>query len=270
MSKFISGKDLLTRFDILSFELFDHVKNGLQPFDKFGRPISPPDIKSKLRQLEELEKKLESQPGLSHSAIDEIFKRSIDYIDNATRQKNREYLLNKIEPLKKELEQIEDKFSWRNYDLPADERSAQWVIDLLLNSYFLIGQKEGLNESIKITESKLQSIRGKKGGEKPKKNQPIILAIIKHLQNHPNIEGKNNGQIAESFKKYTGKKEPIIIYFNKCEWDVYFADNLIWALPDAKNKKKNKDKSIAYSTFRNSYIPEAKKIIKNHKIHKLL
>ena len=100
---------------------------------------------------------------------------------------------------------------------------------------------------------------GKKGGEKPKKKQPIILAVVKYLEKHVRLKDKSNYEIAESFKKNVGKNEPIIVNFNGCEWDVYFADKFIWAIPDTKNREKNKDKSIAYTTFMNSYISEAKK-----------
>ncbi len=274
MSNYISGKNLLTRLDILPFELFDYVKKGLQPFDKFGKPIPPPDIKFKINQLEESEEALEEflrccWPVLPKSAgeVKELFEKKPSYVAYADEQIRlaplREYLLNKIETLKNEIEQNENKYSWSNYELPEDQKSAQWVIDLLLNSYFLnelVNAEK--NESIKIAESKLQSIRGEKGGKKPKKNQPILRAITQYLREHSTIEGKTNYQIAESFKRHVGNNEPIIVNFNECEWEVYFADNYIEAVADTTNKKKHKDKSIAYSTFRNSYISEAKKIIK--------
>ena len=117
-------------------------------------------------------------------------------------------------------------------------------------------QKQGSIESDYL--SKI----GKKGGKKPKMKQPILLAVVKYLRKHPKLADKTNYQIAESFKKNVKEDELIIVNFNGCEWDVYFADKYINAIADATNKKKHKDKSIAYSTFRNSYISEAKKIIK--------
>jgi hypothetical protein len=346
MSNFISGQDLLTRLNIFPFELFDHVKKGLQPLDQFGRPIMPPDVKSKSERLKKIKMQLEENPRtlrLTEGTIEATSPpgsrlRLLGDLQRRYALMNKS-LQNEIETLTKELDKIENKYSWSNYELPEDQKSAKWVIDLLRSSYFLIedvatigktvikldpeklnyperinaeklkiikeiaatedlkklkelkqfdedtieipnkwddatvetaindtfcnalevGKREGLNENIEIAESKLQSIRGKKGGEKSKINKPILLAIKKYLQDHPKLEGKTNYQIAESFKRHVGKNEPIIVNFNECEWDVYFADNYIEAIADATNKKKHKDKSIAYSTFMNSYISKAKK-----------
>ena len=136
------------------------------------------------------------------------------------------------------------------------------------NSELLIkvDSESASNQKEKITPKEIMhehfSKTGKIGGKKEKKNQPILRAITQYLQGHSKIECKSNYHIAESFKKNVRKNEPIIVNFNECEWDVYFADNYIEAIADATNKKKQKDKSIAYSTFMNSYISEAKKIIK--------
>jgi len=105
-----------------------------------------------------------------------------------------------------------------------------------------------------------------KGGQMPKKNQPILMAVIEYLEKHSTLENKSNYQIAESFKRHVREKEPIIVNFNGCEWDVYFADKHIAAIADAKNKKKHKDKLISYATFMNSYISEAKKSIKDKQV----
>lgn len=139
MSKFIYGLNLLTRFDIVSFELFDYVKNGLQPFDKFGRPIPPSTIKSKLECLEKLNEELKVlpleygkektgkviYPGWSRKAPKKQ--------DEASR---REVLLNEIETLKRELDNIENKYAWSNCELPEDKKSAEKDFDLLRSSYF--------------------------------------------------------------------------------------------------------------------------------------
>ena len=107
------------------------------------------------------------------------------------------------------------------------------------------------------------------GGEKVKEKSANYFGNYEIFA-RSKLEGKTNYQIAESFKRHVGNNEPIIVNFNECEWDVYFADSYIEAIADATNKKKHKDKSIAYSTFRNSYISEAKKIIKKHKTYKHL
>ena len=99
------------------------------------------------------------------------------------------------------------------------------------------------------------------GGGKEKTNQPILLAITQYLQAHPKVVDKSNTQILNSFKRHVREDNPIIVNFNGCEWDVYCAYNNIWSEPDTSNKLKHKGKSIAYSTFTNSYISKAKKII---------
>lgn len=150
MSKFIYGLNLLTRFDIVSFELFDYVKNGLQPFDKFGRPIPPSTIKSKLERLEKLNEELKVlpleygkektgkviYPGWSRKAPKKQ--------DEASR---REVLLNEIETLKRELDNIENKYAWSNCELPEDKKSAEMVFDLLRNSYFRMEDVEVIKKA---------------------------------------------------------------------------------------------------------------------------
>jgi len=512
MSNFISGEDLLKHLDIRPFELFNYVKNGLQPFNQFGKPIPPPNIKDQSERLKKIKIQLEENPRmmrLTEGTIEATSPpgsrlRLLGDLQRRYASMNKS-LQNEIETLSKELDKIENKYSWSNYELPENEQSAKRVMDSLLkalfdmqtisdiktntkevfisgkellerwrntdegqlleiikNGYFpnmfpsmdeiylkkglplpyhfcawhpsyepikinslenpsnhkkptpikddqvpfivdypkdlfpflckclykieqineversfpeLLHDKKEKPESLKtkpqkqitasdfwtITGNELAAIwnvpdaiieqfilehglpvkdsktgeifnveshktpfgntwfeiyfkegpfnrflfrpsdvdrykmqyenaidelkkenatkiglqpekknevmrqifreAGKKGGKKPKKNQPILLAIIQYLQKHPNVSGKSNYQIAESFKRHVGKNEPIILNFNDCEWDVYFADNYIEAIADATNKKKHKDKSIAYSTFRNSYISEAKKII---------
>lgn len=114
--------------------------------------------------------------------------------------------------------------------------------------------------STEKVKSKLQSIRGKKGGEKPKKNKPILMALKKFLENNPTLTAKTNDQIAKKFQNKVKGEKSINVNFNNCKWDVYFNENRIWAIPDIKTK--NKVKSISCATFRNNYISEVKKSIK--------
>jgi hypothetical protein len=145
MSNFKTGKDLLTCLDILPFELFDHVINGLQPFDKLGRPIPPPDITDKLKSLNgsknELDSLLCSWPQLTNEELHKRLKsnprEAVWYCEQRQRYHPRmEKLSRDIEDLKNELLQIKDKYSWANYELPEDDKSAEWVINSLLNALF--------------------------------------------------------------------------------------------------------------------------------------
>jgi hypothetical protein len=108
------------------------------------------------------------------------------------------------------------------------------------------------------------STKGKKGGERSKKNKPILLAMTQYLQDHPKLADTSGEQIVNSLKKNTKEKKPINVKFDGCDWDVY-CDNegpgYIVAKTYSKDKK-NPQRSIKISTFRNYYIPEAKKIIK--------
>lgn len=142
MSNFITGKDLLTRLDILPFELFDHVKKGLQPFDQFGRPVPPPDIATKVKRLKELEIEREQILSVfpkisSFEDLEKAFKRNMGSIIMQERYAPRvEYVSNEIDTLKKDLAKIANKYSWINYELPEDSKSATWVLNSLLRSLF--------------------------------------------------------------------------------------------------------------------------------------
>jgi hypothetical protein len=110
-------------------------------------------------------------------------------------------------------------------------------------------------------------IRGKQGGLRPKKNQPILMAVTKYLQDHPMLAKASAEQIVNSLRKKTNSNKTIDVEFDGCDWSVY-ADNEGPGYIKAKNNSKGK-KNIeiieikrSISTIRNYYIPEAKKIIK--------
>lgn len=116
-----SGKDLLIHLDIKPFELLNYVKEGHQPLDQFGRPIPPPNIYAKTRQL----KKLREDLKLTKYMPWEISAPTLE----------------KIKTIEKDLDCIENKESWVNYELPDDDESAQWVIDQLKDAFFEIEQE---------------------------------------------------------------------------------------------------------------------------------
>lgn len=100
-----------------------------------------------------------------------------------------------------------------------------------------------------------------KGGIRPKMTIPIIMAIVEYLEEKPLRKQKTNYQIAESFKRNVREKLPIIVKYARCEWDVFFEEGKISAVPDTKHKAQQYQE-IAFSTFMNYYIAEAKKVIK--------
>lgn len=104
---------------------------------------------------------------------------------------------------------------------------------------------------------------GKKGGERPKKNQPILQAVTQYLQKNSKLINASSEQIANSFKSHVSEDEPITVNIDGCEWAVYYdneGDGYITAKTYEINKKKP-EKSLKIVTIKNYYIPEAKKII---------
>jgi hypothetical protein len=106
---------------------------------------------------------------------------------------------------------------------------------------------------------------GKKGGEKPKKIQPILLGITQYLMEDPSRVTMSNEQIVNSFKRDVNIDKPIIVIWEDNRCDIYCCDRadsdngFVMAEPwDTKNR----DYAIELSTLRNHYIPEAKRIIK--------
>lgn len=103
---------------------------------------------------------------------------------------------------------------------------------------------------------------GKKGGETPKKNKPILIAITQFLQEDSKRVNMTNEQIFRSFKRIATEDKPISVDCDGCEWDIYCddeGDSYVIAKTYEKNKKKPQT-SIKAVTFKNYYIPEAKKI----------
>ena len=52
MSNYISGNDLLKKWDIKGFQLANYVKQGLLPYDQAGRPRLPESAEEQLIQLQ--------------------------------------------------------------------------------------------------------------------------------------------------------------------------------------------------------------------------
>jgi len=131
---------------------------------------------------------------------------------------------------------------------------------------------EGKKIAIEKTIQEYLSKAGKKGGEKSKKNQPILRAMMQYLQKYPNLEVMSNNQISNNFKRKVNENDPITLNFDKCQWDVYYYyddDNdseYICAKPcEEYGEKTHKERLIKMSTARNHYIPEAKSLIKKQK-----
>ena len=154
--------------------------------------------------------------------------------------------------------QVRERMEEQASDFALETYNERIKIDL---DSFILGNAVGSRHLFKEWKKEM-SIKGRKGGKKSKKKQPILLALKAYLEEHPKIVGKNYNQISESFKRHVRKEEPIIVKFNGCEWDVYCADNHVFAEPDTKNKLKNRVITITYSTFLKNYISKEKELIK--------
>jgi len=144
MSKYKTGKELIQKLEIRDLELFEQVKGGLQPLDKFGRPIPPPDISAKLKELERLQTELNRIPEPNWLSLEEMKKWGSTppswvfgvFEEQERARPRRKKLSREIDILKEEMKNVTDINSWANYELPGDDKSAERVIDLLLNAFF--------------------------------------------------------------------------------------------------------------------------------------
>jgi len=273
MKNFISGRDLLTQMDILPFELFNYVKEGHQPLDQSGRPIPPPDISAKLNQLKEMRRELANISWRDLPPMEEMKtwgNNPPSWVFGAVLERERlaprrESLLNEIKTKEKELECIENKYSWADYKLPDDEKAAQRIIGLLQDAFF---KRE---QDAEQDENKLEHYAeiGRRGGKAAKVNKAILEAAIQYLRdNYPSkVSSKSNEQIATSFCKKFKEGSVMTIDYDGYRWEVYCYEKRVYSRCDeclGKSKPKNEEKSIAYSTFKKSYIPMARKSLSDN------
>lgn len=139
----------------------------------------------------------------------------------------------------------------RNIEIltPALVQCLFFTVDDIMNRYYYMSGFFKLKYKL--------SSAGKKGGEKEKKSQPILLAAIKYLQDKPNLRNKPNNYIVESFKRNVANEDNCItVVSSDCEWDVFFYDECIWAKP--LEDKEHKEESVKVGTFRKTYLQNAK------------
>jgi len=176
MTNYILGKELLESWKIKPFELFHHVKDGLQPHNKFGKPQSPPDIALKLNRLNDLRKEsnlsifdcLRLSPEELKSRFescrdkDDSFKLAVlgPIIESERRKPRYEQITREIEILENDLAKIENKYSWRDYELPEDTSRAEWVINSLLNAYYKLPEAAEIEKKYSI-----EGLQAKQGEE---------------------------------------------------------------------------------------------------------
>jgi hypothetical protein len=115
---------------------------------------------------------------------------------------------------------------------------------------------------------------GRKGGSQPKIKFPIVVAIAKYLYANKKTNKMSNEQIARGFcKKYNSEDEAMKVRNEVNKWEVFCTevpvedgnsvDYLISMVADSRHSAE--EKSIAYTTLRNRYIPEAKRLLQDLK-----
>jgi len=104
---------------------------------------------------------------------------------------------------------------------------------------------------------------GQKGGKQSKIKKPILEAAMKFISENPKTKKKSNREIANSFCRKHNENESMTVTIDGVKWDVFASGDLIFSrLGEHGNKiSDNKDKSITYTTFHNTYIPRAKNTI---------
>lgn len=300
------GQDIVTMLGIKGFELFDLMKNGLQAYTNTGKKVVDSDSlpRAKRDSLEKIEANQRAKANASvmsssgswhHKRSDGEIKHIALSIYNAQSLEilnppkdcvlmsftlpndNEKALLAISRALFFQFKSVDVVKSINEYNqshpLLSEETQNETVehqkqpkqdFNEEADSESTSNQKEKIAPKGNI--SRYMSKKGKKGGEKPKMNQPMLLAITQYLREHPKLENTSNKRISNSFKRDVTKDEPMTVSFKECEWDVYYYedynDAYITAIPDTKNTTKYREASRKISTVINSYIPEAKNIIK--------
>lgn len=145
MSDFISGNDLLKRWDIVGFELFEYVRAGkLEPLDSVGRPLLHPDIPSS-SDLARIRSNLslfdydidQQRDDLSGAEADawsksvEAFKPIANHLRNIMIQSFQNDHARYKAALSRE------NFGWKGCDLPEDTGQAEKMLSLIVDALYL-------------------------------------------------------------------------------------------------------------------------------------
>ena len=138
MSKWISGSEVLKKWDIKPIELYECVRKGLQPYNQLGEPIADPATIEKQNKLPKLEKELKA----IHHCLKEPKNLRETIIANSREgagfdDKNRRIVLeDTIKSIKKELSGT-DSSSWKDYQISCREDEALSLLNDLTDYYYM-------------------------------------------------------------------------------------------------------------------------------------
>jgi hypothetical protein len=191
MSKWISHPDLLARWKILDFESIDYLKQGLQPYSRYGLPLSCPILhharhhkSNELSILREELKRMESQPHLDQSVVEEILPFSeseAPTADPSLYDKRIQEIREQEAKVFEERMAIEDDdpgfSSWKYFIMPELDQDVESILEKLKGSNYRlkdvleIEKKHGLEPSDQIGAEKTKSISDGKVEKKLRPSQ---------------------------------------------------------------------------------------------------
>ncbi len=164
LSKWPTGEDLLTKWGLEGFHLFEFVTQGLQPHSRItGKPELSPDIKQKKLDLQRLKMKLNRLEGqnINIKKVPDDFTPSkypqiaAAFIMIEERKSHYERLeidiknfKNKIGKLTKEISKT--GYSWADCKMPDSESKAAKIIDLLKKCVYNPENVFGIEKKIKL------------------------------------------------------------------------------------------------------------------------
>lgn len=173
-SKWITGKDLVKRWNIPDFQIVEYVQQGLQPYNDVGKPMIPPgvaksfdiirehwediaSIEAKFPDFKNRYRTIDWWCELNIDTRDDStgkFK-NIDYPDGSDTDIRAEYESKRteIEVLETRLNQHPDLPSWKGYELPCRNKEIESVIAILLNSHFKLDDVIEIEQTVESKES---------------------------------------------------------------------------------------------------------------------
>ena len=140
MTKYKTGKEIIDELNIKDFEFFnDHVKKGLQPLDKLGRPLSPTSVSEKAMRINEITHRIITlEEDMSQIEDTDIFIEKSDAREALIREINR---IEKAPSLNDRDGQAPD-MDWSDFNLPGSDSEAQAVIAELIRSLYNVEEIE--------------------------------------------------------------------------------------------------------------------------------
>jgi hypothetical protein len=149
----ISGKDVIDRWSILPFELFEYCKQGLQPYNKFGIKIVDIDplIKNADFTYEDVEK------SVIRWAKEKVFDSYGMVRPDVIKRTRFEY-----EARLKEAAGISSNAVLKSFTIPSEENEAEKVIQDIFDWQFKMGEVEEFEKLHNIQISKSNNHNAKK------------------------------------------------------------------------------------------------------------